>query len=123
MPSSLKVITTVEATGSLPYRILDRGIVEVHGELAHHYQLTPIRIGTTSNLPLRYVAERYVEDYPGDYYSYPITVDPGEIDNHLVNLHAAGVNTVRNWIANWGNRFQIWHHPSGSRNAYGSMAI
>jgi hypothetical protein len=111
-PSSLKVITTVYATGDLPYSVVDRGLVSIDGQMTNHLVLTPIRypkhnvlreiwIDTTTNLPVRYLAQRFVEDYPGDYYSYLITVDAREIDGHLVNVSAHGNNLHLHGISKW----------------------
>ena len=111
-PPNLKVIATVTASQGLPYQVTDRGIADIDGRSCYHLKLTPLRnpkhnvlreiwIDTTTNLPLQYVAERYVENYPGDYYSYLITVDARNVGGYLVNVAAKGANLFRNGTSKW----------------------
>jgi hypothetical protein len=103
------VIATVTAIGGIPYRIEDRGLVQLNGRPAYHLAFAPLRnpahnvlreiwIDTASNLPIRYVAERTVAD-PGEYYTYFVTVNASEIGGHLVNVDAEGVG--RNGLGSW----------------------
>ena len=110
--SSLKVIATVGATSGPQYRMSDPEIVDIDGKRAYHFTLDPSRnpkhnvvreiwIDTATNLPVRYVAQRFIEDYPGDYYSYIIAVDARDIDGHLVNVAADGANLSRGLVGKW----------------------
>jgi hypothetical protein len=110
--STPPVIAVVAASRGLAYKIDDRGITSLSGHTVYDFKLTPLRypkhnvlheiwIDTTTNLPIRYVAERWVEDYGGQNYSYPITVDAREIEGCLVNVDAFGPNPVRQWQMRW----------------------
>jgi hypothetical protein len=110
--SSLKVIATVGATSGPQYQMGDPEIVDIDGKRAYHFTLAPSRnpkhnvlreiwIDTATYLPLRYVAQRFIEDYPGDYYSYLIAVDARDIDGYLVNVDADGANLLRGLVGKW----------------------
>jgi hypothetical protein len=103
------VIATVTALGTVPYRMQDRGMEQIDGKPVYHLALTPLRnpkhnvlreiwIDAASNLPVRYVAERTIDD-PFEYYTYLTTVEAAEIDGHLVNVHAQGVG--QNGLGEW----------------------
>jgi hypothetical protein len=108
----LKVIAIVGASSGTQYRIGDPGTVDVDGRPAYHFALTPSRnpkhnvlreiwIDAQTYLPVRYIAQRFLEDYPGDYYSYYIAVDARDIDGHLVNVDADGSNLLRGLVGKW----------------------
>ncbi|HEY3675138.1 MAG TPA: hypothetical protein VGK84_04035 [Candidatus Tumulicola sp.] len=109
---NLKVIATVGAGAGQQYHVADPGIVEIDGKPAYHFAVTPVRnskhntlreiwIDTTTNLPVRYIAQRFIENYPGDDYSYYIAVDAREIDGHLVNVDADGSSLLRGLLGKW----------------------
>jgi hypothetical protein len=96
---SIKAIGGV-STYNLSYRIVDLGDTELGSLPVHHLGLTPVRdpghnvlreiwIDETTLLPKRYIAERFVENGPFSF-RYLITVDTAVIENHLVNVAAAG---------------------------------
>lgn len=93
------VIATVIAVNTPPYRIADLGDGEIGGRAVYHLGLTPIHnaarfrlrelwIDKGSMLPVRYVAERVVDDSPP--FSYLVTVDTAVIEGHLINVDLAG---------------------------------
>jgi hypothetical protein len=111
-PANLRVIATVMASQGLAYQIADRGVADIGGRPCYHLKLTPLRnpkhnvlreiwIDTVTNLPVRYIAERFVENYPGDDYSYFITVDARNIDGYLVNVAAEGANAHLGGTSKW----------------------
>ncbi|HEY1680560.1 MAG TPA: hypothetical protein VGF98_02830, partial [Candidatus Tumulicola sp.] len=111
-PANLRVIATVMASQGLAYQIADRGVADIAGRPCYHLKLTPLRnpkhnvlreiwIDTVTNLPVRYIAERFVENYPGDDYSYFITVDARNIDGYLVNVAAEGANAHLGGTSKW----------------------
>ena len=93
------VIATVVAVNAPPYRIVDLGDGEVDGHAVYHLGLTPIHNATrfrlreiwidkSTMLPMRYVAQRVVEeDIP---FSYLVTVETVVIGGHLINVKLDG---------------------------------
>jgi len=88
------------STYNLSYRITDLGDTAIGAAPVHHLGLAPVRdpghnvlrevwIDTSTSLPKRYVAERFVEN-GGLSFRYLITVNTALIENHLVNVDAAG---------------------------------
>jgi hypothetical protein len=100
--STLRVIATVYAFETPPYRIVDLGDTTVDGRPVYHLSLDPLRnptrnvlrqmwIDKESFLPVRYLALRTVAD-PDEYFTYLITVNCADIDGHLVNIDAQGIS-------------------------------
>jgi hypothetical protein len=90
---------------NIPYRLEDRGEVVVNGRPVYHLGLTPLRdpghhvlremwIDEASFLPVRYVAERFVD--AGTFtFRYLVTVNTSLVAGHLVNIDADGHFNVR----------------------------
>jgi hypothetical protein len=100
--SPLRVIARVRALTPPPYRIVDLGDETIDDRSVYHLGLDPIRnpehnvlrqiwIDKATLLPVRYVAIRTVLDVPQPF-SYAVTVDSAEIDDHLVNVDANGIS-------------------------------
>ncbi|MBV8148342.1 MAG: hypothetical protein JO092_04560 [Candidatus Eremiobacteraeota bacterium] len=100
--SELRVIATVHAFETPPYRITDLGDTAIDGHPVYHLGLEPIRdparnvlrqmwIDKESFLPVRYLAWRTV-DTPLEHFAYLVTVNCAAIDGHLVNMDAVGTN-------------------------------
>jgi hypothetical protein len=100
--SALRVIATVYAFETPPYRIVDLGDTTIDGRAVYHLGLDPTReparnvlrqmwIDKESFLPARYVAWRTVLT-PFEHFSYVVTVNCAVIDGHLVNMDAIGTN-------------------------------
>jgi hypothetical protein len=85
---------------NIPYLLVDRGEATVNGLPVYHLGLTPLRdpghhvlremwIDETSFLPVRYVAERFV-DVGVFTFRYLVTVNTTLVAGHLVNVDADG---------------------------------
>jgi len=94
-----RLIGSVHAI-NIPYRLVDRGEVTVNGQPVYHLGLTPLRdpghhvlremwIDEASFLPVRYVADRFV-DVGVFTFRYLVTVNTSLIAGHLVNVDADG---------------------------------
>lgn len=99
-----RLIGSVHAI-DIPYRLVDRGEDTVDGRPVYHLGLTPLRdpghhvlremwIDETSFLPVRYVAERFV-DVGLFTFRYFVTVNTSLVAGHLVNVDADGHFNVR----------------------------
>ena len=84
----------------IPYKLTDLGNTTIAGHAVYHLGMTPVRdpghhvlrqmwIDAATALPVRYVAERFVD--AGLFrFRYLVTVNTSVIDGHLVNLDADG---------------------------------
>jgi len=99
-----RLIGSVHAI-DIPYRLVDRGEATIDGRPLYHLGLTPLRdpghhvlremwIDEASFLPVRYVAERFV-DVGLFTFRYFVTVNTALVDGHLVNVDADGHFNVR----------------------------
>jgi hypothetical protein len=91
--ASVKVI-------DIPYALVDLGDDSVNGRATYHLGMTPLRdpghhvlrqmwVDKTTFLPLRYVAERFV-DATAFKFRYLVTVNTALVAGHLVNIDADG---------------------------------
>jgi hypothetical protein len=94
------VIATVVAIGTPPYLIVNLGEGTIGTRAVYHLGLTPVRdpahyllreiwIDKATMLPLRYIAQRFVQDQALSY-SYLVTVEVQTLGNHLVNVALSG---------------------------------
>ena len=137
------VIATVVAVNAPPYQIVDLGDGAIGGQAVYHLGLTPIHnarrfrlreiwIDKRTLLPVRYVAQRVVEDATP--FSYLVTVDTAVIGGHLINVKLAGtyvrngpndiaINGVSSWrvsdvsfpaeVPDWVFEGRLWSEHMG----------
>jgi len=97
--SGLQQIAAVHVL-DIPYTVVYLGENTVAGRAAYHLGLTPVRdpghhvlremwVDETSFLPVRYVAERFV-DAELFKFRYFVGIDTALVDGHLVNIDAEG---------------------------------
>jgi hypothetical protein len=95
-PRSIASVKVID----IPYALVDLGDESVNGHLSYHLGMTPLRdpghhvlrqmwVDKTTFLPLRYVAERFV-DATAFKFRYLVTVNTALVAGHLVNVDADG---------------------------------